>query len=610
VYSFSATSSTYRSNISNSAAPRKLDALFFRLEPEEIWPSTDVHWSMADAIDSGESARTPLAVTVSRRDRVFPTLTPEQVSRMAAHGRRRSTIGGDVLVEVGDKTVRVFVVISGELQALRPAAAGDTLIVSLQAGQFSGEATMISGRRALTRLRVSEAGEVIQLDREALLALIQTDAELSEILMRAFLLRRLELIARHLGDVVVVGSTHCAGTLRVKEFLTRNGHPFQYIDLDRDHEAQELLDRFHIDVADIPVLICRGDAVLRNPTNSQIADCLGFNEEIGDTRVTDLLIVGAGPAGLAAAVYGASEGLDVLVLESNVPGGQAGSSSRIENYLGFPTGISGLELTGRAYAQALKFGAHVLVAKGATRLACDGQRYTVEVDDGPRVRARAVIIATGAAYNKPALENLSAFEGAGVYYGATPMEAQLCVGEDVIVVGGGNSAGQAAVFLAAGARRVYVLVRGAGLAETMSRYLVRRIEENPKIVLRTSTEIVALEGNGSLAGVRWRDDRSDGVEAHAIKHVFLMTGAIPNTRWLSGCLALDDKGFVKTGPDLSPTELANATWPLGRAPYLLETNRPRIFAVGDVRGGNIKRVASAVGEGSIAVAFVHQALRE
>ena len=561
-------------------------------------------------MDTGDPALTPLPVTVSRSDRVFPTLTPEQVSRIASHGRRRSTILGDVLIEVGDKAVPVFVVISGELQALRPAEGGDTLIVSHQAGQFSGEANMISGRRALVRLRVSEAGEVIELGREQLLALIQTDAELSEILMRAFILRRLELVARHLGDVVVIGSAHCAGTLRAKEFLTRNGHPFQYIDLDRDRDAQELLDRFHIGVADIPVLICRGDAVLRNPTNSQIADCLGFNEEIDDARVSDLLIVGAGPAGLAAAVYGASEGLDVLVLESHVPGGQAGSSSRIENYLGFPTGISGLDLTGRAYAQALKFGAHIIVAKGATRLSCDGQRYTIEIDGGPRVRSRAVIIATGAEYRKPALANLSAFEGAGVYYGATPMEAQLCVGEDVVIVGGGNAAGQAAVFLASAARRVHMLVRAPGLAETMSRYLIRRIEENPAIVLHTSTQIVALEGDGQLARVRWRDDRTGDAETHDIKHVFIMTGAVPNTRWLDGCLALDDKGFVKTGPDLSSEELANVKWPLARAPYLLETSRPRIFAVGDVRGGNLKRVASAVGEGAIAVALVHQALRQ
>ena len=561
-------------------------------------------------MDTPDRLPTPLAATVPGSDRAFPTLTPQQVSRIAVHGRRRSTARGEVLVEPGDKAVPFFVVLSGELQALRPTDAQETLIVSHHAGQFSGEANMITGRRAMGRLRVSEPGEVIQLDRERLLALIQTDAELSEILMRAFIQRRLRLIAGDLGDVVVVGSTHSAGTLRVKEFLTRNGHPFHYVDLDRDRDAQDLLDRFQVGVADIPVVICSAHAVLRNPTNAQVADCLGFNEEIDQTRVSDLVIVGAGPAGLAAAVYGASEGLDVLVLESNLPGGQAGSSSRIENYLGFPTGISGLGLTGRAYAQALKFGAHVVVARGATRLGCDGQRYTVEIDEGPRIRARAVIIATGAEYRKPALENLSTFEGAGVYYGATPMEAQLCVGEDVVVVGGGNSAGQAAVFLASTARRVHVLVRGPGLADTMSRYLIRRIEENPAILLRTRTEIVALDGNGKLERIRWRDDRTGEIESHHIGHVFIMTGAVPNTAWLDGCIALDEKGFVKTGPDLSPDELAKTKWPLARAPYLLETSRPGIFAVGDVRGGNVKRVASAVGEGSIAVAFVHQVLRQ
>jgi thioredoxin reductase (NADPH) len=529
---------------------------------------------------------------------------------MAAHGRRRATTRGEVLVEVGDKAVPVFVVVSGEVQALRPTDRAETLIVSHHPGQFSGEANSISSRRALGRLRVSEPGEVIQLDHEQVLALIQTDAELSEILMRAFILRRLELIAHGLGDVVVIGSTHCAGTLRVKEFLTRNGHPFHSIDLDRDRDAQELLDRFQVSAADVPVVICRGDAVLRNPTNAQIADCLGFNEEIDVARVSDLVIVGAGPAGLAAAVYGASEGLDVLVLESNVPGGQAGSSSRIENYLGFPTGISGLDLTGRAYAQALKFGAHVTVAKGAIRLGCDGQRYTVEIDGGPRIRARAVIVATGAEYRKPALANLSTFEGAGVYYGATPMEAQLCAGQDVAVVGGGNSAGQAAVFLASTARCVHLLVRGPGLAETMSRYLIRRIEDNPAIALRTRTEIVGLDGDRRLEGVRWRDDQSGEIEAHDIGHLFIMAGAVPNTRWLDGCIVLDEKGFVKTGPDLSSDDLARVKWPLARPPYLLETSRPGIFAVGDVRGGNVKRVASAVGEGSIAVAFVHQVLRQ
>jgi thioredoxin reductase (NADPH) len=543
-------------------------------------------------------------------EQLFPTLTNAQIARIAARGRRRAVAHGEVLVEAGDRGVPFFVVVSGEVQALRPSGATEMLIVAHGPGQFTGEAIMITGRRAMGRLRVSEPGEVIQLEREQLLALIQTDAELSEILMRAFLRRRLELIAHEFGDVIVIGSAHCAGTLRVKEFLTRNGHPFHYIDLDRDAEAQAVLDQFHVSAADVPVLLCGTNAVLRNPQdNAQIAEWLGFNEPVDQTRVSDLLIVGAGPAGLAAAVYGASEGLDVLVIESGSPGGQAGSSSRIENYLGFPAGVTGLELTSSAYAQAQKFGARIMIAKGATRLACDRQPSEVLMAEGSSVRARAVIIATGAEYRRPELANLSRFEGAGIYYAAMPMEATLCVGEDVIVVGGANSAGQAAVFLAQTARRVHMLVRGDKLADTMSRYLIRRIEDNPAIVLRTRTQIVALEGNGHLERVRWRDAQA-GEETNDIRHVFMMTGAVPNTGWLERCVVLDDKGFIKTGPELSPEDLATAKWPLTRPPYLLETSRPGVFAVGDVRGGNIKRVASAVGEGSIAVALVHQVLQQ
>jgi thioredoxin reductase (NADPH) len=297
------------------------------------------------------------------------------------------------------------------------------------------------------------------------------------------------------------------------------------------------------------------------------------------------------------------------VLETNAPGGQAGSSSKIENYLGFPTGISGQALAGRAYTQAQKFGAHVMIAQRATGLACDRMPYGVELDDNLTVLARTVIIATGAAYRKPAIDNLSQFENVGVYYGATFMEAQLCRGEEVVVVGGGNSAGQAAVFLAQTAKRVHILVRTGGLAESMSRYLIRRIEENPRIVLRTKTEIVALEGAEHLERVRWRDE-SGNIETRDIRHVFLMTGAVPATRWLNGCVALDGKNFIRTGPDLSEGDLTAGRWPLPRAPYLLETSLPGVFAVGDVRGGNIKRVASAVGEGSIAISFVHRVLRE
>ncbi|HEX4966157.1 MAG TPA: FAD-dependent oxidoreductase [Thermoanaerobaculia bacterium] len=546
----------------------------------------------------------------SPAEQMFPTLTPEQVARIAEHGRVRPIQRGEVLIEAGDHVVPFFVVKTGQIQMIQPSGNAETLVAVHGPGQFTGEVNMLSGRRALTRARAAEPGEAIELKREDLLALVQSDAEIGEIVMRAFILRRVELIAHGIGDVVLLGSNHCASTLRVREFLTRNGHPYAYIDLDHDASVQELLDQFHIAAGDVPVLVCRGQVVLRNPTNQQIADCLGFNEAIDQGHVRDLVVIGAGPAGLAAAVYGASEGLDVLVLESNAPGGQAGSSSRIENYLGFPMGVSGQELAARAFTQAQKFGAQLMIAKDAKRLECARKPYALEIADGPRVPARTVIIATGAEYRRLALPNLSQFEGAGVYYGATFMEAQLCVGEEVIVIGGGNSAGQAAVFLAQTARRVHMLVRSSGLAETMSRYLILRIEQNPAIDLRTRTEIVALEGNGHLERVRWRDDQSGSEETHGIRHVFCMTGAAPSTHWLEGCVVLDDKGFIKTGPDLSQEELAAANWPLPRSPYLLETSLPGVFAVGDVRGGSIKRVASAVGEGSIAVSFVHRALHE
>jgi thioredoxin reductase (NADPH) len=541
----------------------------------------------------------------ANRERLFPTLTDAQVTRIAAHGRRRQTKKDETLVEVGDNAP-FFVVIHGALEVLGPSARGESVLVSHHPGQFTGEANMITGRRSLARLRVAESGEVIQVDRAALLELIQTDAELSEILMRAFILRRAELISGGYGPVVIVGSAHSAGTLRVKEFLTRNGQPYRYMDLDRESDAQELLDQFHVNVENIPVLIC-GSTVLRNPTNQCIAECLGFNESIDQTHVRDLVIVGAGPAGLAAAVYGASEGLDVLVLEAGSAGGQAGTSSRIENYLGFPTGISGMELTARAYAQALKFGAEIMIAKGAVTLTCAAPLYRVGIGDSSIV-ARSVIIASGAEYRKPDIDNLRQFEGTGVYYAATQMEAQLCKGEEVFVVGGGNSAGQAAVFLSGAARRVHILVRKDGLAETMSRYLIRRIEESASIELHPRCEIVGLEGSGHLERVRWRDNKSGVEQTSDVSHVFIMAGAVPNTAWLERCVAVDDKGFVRTGPDISHQELTDAGWPLSRPPFLLESSRPGVFAVGDVRAGNIKRVASAVGEGSIAISFVHRLL--
>jgi thioredoxin reductase (NADPH) len=542
-------------------------------------------------------------------DQTFPKLTPEQIGRVAAQGRVRRVDRGEVLGTVGRVTPMFFVVTTASIEVVQPAGSRETTVIVINPGEFTGEVSMLSGRPSLVTLRVSEPGEVIEVEREKLLSLIQTDAELSEIFVRAFLLRRAGLIEGGRGDVLLVGSNHSSDTLRIKEFLTRNVHPYSFIDPDRDPGVQELLDRFRFSITDIPVLICRGNAVLRNPSNREIADCLGFNEAIDQAHVRDVVIVGAGPAGLAAAVYASSEGLDVLVVEANSPGGQAGSSSRIENYLGFPSGISGQELTARAFTQAQKFGAELMIAEGATRLDCNSKAYTIEVDNGPRVPAHTVIIATGAEYRKLPLENIRQFEGVGVYYGATFVESQLCEGEEVVVVGGGNSAGQAAVFLAQTASKVHVLVRSNGLAESMSRYLIRRIEESPVIELRTCTELTALQGNGHLERVRWRKDREPD-ESHDIRHVFVMTGASPSTQWLSGCLALDARGFIKTGADISREELGAAKWPLARAPFLLETSRPGVFAVGDVRAGNIKRVASAVGEGSIAVSFVHQALQE
>ena len=554
-------------------------------------------------------AAPPAPPSRPRADRLYPTLTPAQLERVAAHGRRRQVAQGEVLQSAGEPAARCFVVVAGRIDGVRPSAA-EEIVVSLGPGMFTGEATMLSGRPGLAQIRAEADGEVIEIARDDLLALIQTDGELSAIFMRAFILRRVELIARGVSDVVVLGSTHCQGTLRVREFLTRNGHPHTMLDLDRDPGVQELLDRFHITAADIPVILTCGEVVLRNPTNQQIADALGFNDAIDQTHVRDLVIVGAGPSGLAAAVYGASEGLDVLVVESTAPGGQAGSSSRIENYLGFPTGIAGMDLAARATNQAQKFGAQLMVGSGARRLTCDRNPRALEIGEGQRLSARAVIIATGAEYRRLAIDGLSRFEGAGVYYAATFMEAQLCAGEEVVIVGAGNSAGQAAVFLAQAARRVHMVIRSTGLADTMSRYLIRRIEDHPAIVRHVRTEIVSLEGNGHLERVGWRDNESGRVETHGIRHVFTMTGAVPSTGWLAGCLTLDAKGFIKTGPDLSPEDLAAARWPLARAPHLLETSRPGVFAVGDVRAGSLKRVASAVGEGSIAIAAVHQVLHE
>ncbi len=548
---------------------------------------------------------TPLSA--DPRGEAFPVLTAEQIDRIRPLSKVRKVNAGEIVFEPGDLDIPFFVLLSGGMEIVQPGINGERLIVDLGAGEFTGEITMISGRRGLVRGRVTAAGEFLEMSSGQLRSLVARDAELSELFMRAFILRRVTLINRGQGNVILMGSRHSAASLRLREFLVRNGHPFTYVDLDTDTSSQELLDHFHVTMEEIPVVICNNRTVLRSPSIQELAACLGLNAHITASDVRDLVIVGAGPSGLAAAVYGASEGLDVLVIEAESPGGQAGSSSRIENYLGFPMGISGLELAGRAAAQAQKFGAKVLIANNATKLNCDRSPYELTVDCGQVIRSRTVLIASGAHYRKPNLENLSDFEGQGVYYGATYIEAQLCGRQEALVVGGGNSAGQAAVYLSQTASKVHMLVRSGRLSDTMSRYLIQRIEQNPGIELHYSTEIVALEGDTQLDRVTWRDNNTGETSTHDIRFVFIMAGGSPRSEWLKGCLAMDDKGFILTGRDLDPV-IHDCHWPLARVPLMLETSQPGVFAVGDVRAGNVKRVASAVGEGSIAISLVHRVL--
>jgi thioredoxin reductase (NADPH) len=549
------------------------------------------------------SAEGPAAGAPERE--IFPTLTAAQIRRIAPLGRERAFRAGDILFEQGGRNRPLIVVLEGEIEILSDR---DTLVTVHHPGNFSGDVDLIAGHPAVVRARARGAGRALEIPAERARELVQTDPELSQVFLRAFMLRRALLMSRSAGNVLLIGSRHSAGTLTLQEFLTRNNQPYAYLDADRDAGVQGTLEGFGMGVDDVPVFICSGKQVLRKPTIEEVAECLGLNRLSRDV-VRDVVVVGAGPAGLAAAVYGASEGLDVLVVESTAPGGQAGASSRIENYLGFPTGVSGQDLASSALLQAQKFGAELVVARTAVSLECDRLPYRVDLGGGVNAAARTVVIATGVKYRRPDIQNLSRFEGVGVYYGATSVEAMLCQGEDVIVVGGANSAGQAAIFLSEAGRHVTMLVRGAELSDTMSRYLIRRIEETPNIELRTRCRIVALEGAGSLECVTWSDAAGKSTTV-PIRHVFMMTGANPNTAWLEDCVALDEKGFVKAGPDLSPSDLAASRWPLRRPPLLFETNRPGVFAVGDVRAGSVKRVAAAVGEGSVCIQLIHKVLAE
>jgi thioredoxin reductase (NADPH) len=545
-----------------------------------------------------------MAENVEPTEQMFPILDEAQIARLKPLGEERHLAAGEIVYDQGDSEHGVFVVLTGGVELVDIVNGHETVLMVNGPGKFTGEVNQLSGRRSLVRCRAHEASTLLEISRANLQRIIQSDAALGEVFLRAFILRRVYLISNSVGDAVLIGSNNSADTLRLREFLSRNGHPFTYLDVERDSEVQTTLDHFDVRVTDIPVLICRGDLVLRNPTNARAAECFGLNAGINEGEVYDLIVVGAGPSGLAAAVYGASEGLNVLVIESNAPGGQAGSSSRIENYLGFPTGISGQELASRAFFQAEKFGAQISVARSAASLKCATPPYVLQLDDGGSVRSRSLIVATGVQYRKLDLSNLAQFEGVGVYYGATQVEAQICSDQEVAIVGGGNSAGQAAIFLSTVAKHVYLLVRGPGLSQTMSRYLISRIEACPEITLKTFTEIEALEGNGRLERTHWRNTKTGERYTCNVQHLFLMTGACPNTAWLAGCVELDSKQFIKTGGDVEEQ------WHLRRPPYMLETSQPGVFAVGDVRAGSMKRVAAAVGEGSMAVQFVHKVLAE
>jgi len=547
---------------------------------------------------------------MDRYEQIFPRLTDAQLSRISAAGQHRGVQAGEVLFEAGDQNTDFFVVISGGIEIVRPVAGREQPVALLGPGQFTGEINMLSARRAWARGRVAADGSIIALDRDGLHAVVQRDPELSEILLRAFILRRVALINQSDNDLVLLGSRHSLGTQRIKEFLTRNGEPFTYHDVETEPGMQAMLDRLQIGINEVPVVVCQEGYVLRNPSIEGLASALGLTPELDAKTVRDVVIVGGGPAGLGAAVYAASEGLDVLVLESTAPGGQAGTSSRIENYLGFPTGISGLALAGRALTQAEKFGAEVAIARSAVGFNCDQRPYRVHLSDGEVVQARTIVIATGARYRKLDVPALSRFEGAGIFYSATHLEAQSCKDEEIAVVGGGNSAGQAAVFLSGIASRVHVVVRGRSLTDSMSRYLIQRIESSRNVEVRTRTRIESLEGEDRLERVGWRHLETGGPETRPIRNLFVMTGADPNTTWLKGCVVLDEKNFVKTGADLEADELAEGRWPLSRRPHLMETSIPGVFAVGDVRSSSVKRVASAVGEGSICVQLIHKALQE
>jgi len=536
----------------------------------------------------------------AREAQIFPRLTPEMAGRIALYGAEEDIPQGTIVFERGQRGVDFFFVLDGNIEIFDTDEHGRINVFTTHGvRQFTGEMDLFNDRRILVSGRTGVDSRVVRVKRPDFRRLVSTEADIGEIMMRAFILRRVGFIRHAQGGVVLIGASHGGDTLRLQRFMTRNGYPHRLLDTTVDPDADGFIEGFQITADQLPVVIAPGEQVLRNPSNAELADILGLTETLDPDKIYDVAVVGAGPAGLAAAVYAASEGLSTIVIESMAPGGQAGTSSKIENYLGFPTGISGQALAGRAQAQAQKFGARLAISRAVVSLDCGGAPYRLRLDDGRFLPARAVVVATGARYRKLDVPDYERFEGQGIHYAATGMEAQLCTGEEVIVVGGGNSAGQAAVFLSRNVAHVHILVRAPGLAATMSDYLVQRIASSPKITLHARTEITALAGDEYLREVTWTNRDTGVAETRHIANVFVMIGAEPNSEWLGGCLDLDAKGFVQTGRDAEGHALGSA----------FATTRAGIYAVGDVRSGSVKRVASGVGEGSVVVQAIHSFLQ-
>lgn len=545
----------------------------------------------------------------SRRAQMFPVLTAGELARIRRFGSVRRYASGGRLFETGKPGPGMFVVLSGMVRVTaRDGHGHDVPVVEHRAGGFSGEVGQLSGSRSYVDGVAVGDVEALLIEPGELRALLVADAELGERVMRALILRRVGLIETGSGGPVLVGGSALPDVARLRSFLSRNGIPHLLFDPATDPDAQAIIERYAPQPEDLPLVVCPDGSVLRNPAEDALGKRIGMLDAANADQVYDVAVVGAGPAGLATAVYAASEGLSVLVIDARAFGGQAGASARIENYLGFPTGISGMALAGRAYTQAQKFGARMVIPAEVARLDCgrsgDRDPLAVQLADTRALRSRTVVVATGARYRRPDCSNINAMEGRGVWYWASPIEAKMCAGEEVVLVGGGNSAGQAAVFLSGHVSRVWMLVRGAGLASSMSRYLIDRIAATPNIELRTRTEIVALAGSrqAGVESVRWRHRDTGREETHALRNVFMFLGADPTTEWLKDCgVALDDRGFVKTGSGLTAAEAHARNG--GR--QALETSVPGVFAIGDVRAGSVKRVGAAIGEGAAVVAQIH-----